>query len=75
VAPPGLTVRDLLEEDIAAARRRAPADRLRDGLALFDRVVRIMADGVRHEQPGATPETILQAVRKRLQIARSLERQ
>jgi hypothetical protein len=60
-------------EMIDAARRRAPADKLRDGLQLFDRTVRIMADGIRHEQPDADEPRVFRILRERLRLARTLE--
>jgi hypothetical protein len=64
---------DFDREAIEHARTRAPADRLRDGLRLFDRACRVMADGIRHERPGATGEEVLAMLRERLRLARRLE--
>lgn len=69
----GLTAADLDRQAIDAARHRASADKLRDGLELFDRTVRIMMDGIRHERPDADPPTVLRILRERLRLARALE--
>jgi hypothetical protein len=68
-----LTTADLNREAIDRARRQTSADKLRDGLRLFDRTVRIMMDGIRHERPDADPETVARMLRERLRLARSLE--
>ena len=60
-------------EAIAAARRQAPSDKLREGLLLFDRTIRIMAAGIRHEQPRADASVVVRILRERLRLARSLE--
>ena len=46
-----LSVDDLEREAIEAARTRPAAERLRDGLRLFDRTCRVMFAGIRHEHP------------------------
>jgi hypothetical protein len=58
---------------IAAARRRAPSDKLREGLLLFDRTIQIMAAGIRHERPGLDSSDIVRLLRERLRLARALE--
>jgi Rv0078B-related antitoxin len=68
-----LTIDTLAREQIDAARRRAPAEKLRDGLRLFERTCRMMEAGIRHERPGASPAEILQLIRQRLRLARELE--
>lgn len=73
VDPHTLTVDDLDREGRHAARMRSPADKLRDGLLLFDRTCRIMADGIRHERPDADPAEVLRILRARLRLARALE--
>ena len=65
---------DLEREAIEAARRRSPADKFRDGLRLFDRTCRIMADGIRSEKGASDSIDVLQAIRARLLLARQLER-
>jgi hypothetical protein len=68
-----LTVGDIDREAVEAARTRDPADNLRDGLLLFDRACVIMAAGIRSERPDATDAEVLQLLRARLRLARSLE--
>ena len=68
-----LTVDDLDREAVEAARTREPADKLRDGLQLFDQVCTIMAAGIRSERPDATDAEVLQLLRARLRLARTLE--
>ena len=69
----GLTADDLDRETIAAGRRTPPSEKLRAGLELFDRTTRIMAAGIRHEQPHADDETVIRVMRERLRLARALE--
>jgi hypothetical protein len=68
-----VTADDLDRETVAAGRRTAPAEKFCAGLRLFDRTTRIMAAGVRHEQPHADDDTVLRMVRERLRLARALE--
>ena len=68
-----LTIEHLDREAIDAARIRPPADKLRDGLVLFERTCQIMAAGIRHERPDADPADVLQTLRARLRLARALE--
>ena len=69
----GFTADDLDRETIAAGRRTPPAEKLRAGLELFDRTTRIMAAGIRYEQPHADEDTIVRLMRERLRLARALE--
>jgi hypothetical protein len=55
------------------ARRMTGADRFREGLALFDRSLRLMDDGIRHQFPTASPEERRRIRRERLAIIRSTE--
>ena len=68
------TVDDFDREAIAAARRRSSADKLRDGLMLFDRTARIMTAGIQDERPDADAAERLRILRERLRLARLLER-
>jgi hypothetical protein len=70
-----LSADDLDWETIEAARRRAPAERVRDGLRLFDRACQVMMAGIRTERPDADPDEVLRVLRERLRIARDLETQ
>ena len=69
-----MAIDDLDREAIDAARSRDPAERLRDGLRLFDRTCRVMADGIRDEFPDAEPALVQRLLRKRFRLARDLER-
>ena len=41
----------LYREEVARARVASPDDKLLEGLRLFDRACRLMADGIRHAHP------------------------
>jgi len=60
-------------QQIERARRMTPDERFREGLALCDRMFRLMNDGVRHQHPSATPSEISQIVRQRLDRVRAIE--
>ena len=68
------SVDDFDRDAIAAARRRSPADKLREGLVLFDRTSRIMTAGIQDERPDADEAEQLRILRERLRLARLLER-
>ena len=74
MTPHELHAADFEREAIDAARTRRPADNLHEGLRLFDRTCRIMADGIRHERPDAPAVEVLAILRGRLRLARELER-
>ena len=69
-----LHANDLEQEAIDSARVRPPAEKLWDGLRLFDRTCEVMAAGIRYEQPDADPARVLRILRERLRLARELER-
>jgi hypothetical protein len=69
-----LSVGDLERAAIDAARARPPAEKLRDGLRLFDRTCEVMAAGIRQEYPDADPARVFSILRERLRLARELER-
>ena len=73
MTPHELHAADFEREAIEAARARLPADKLREGLRLFDRTCRIMADGIRDERPEAETADVLRILRERLRLARALE--
>jgi hypothetical protein len=60
-------------EAIDLARARSGAEKLRDGLRLFDRTCHLMIAGIRDEHPGATDDEVLRLLRDRLALARALE--
>lgn len=64
---------DFDREAIEAARTRPPAEKLLEGLRVFDRTCRMMAAGIAHERPGADAAEILRTLRERLRLARQLE--
>jgi hypothetical protein len=68
-----LSVEDLDREALDAAQRRPSAEKLRDGLVLFDRTCQIMAAGIQHERPDADAVEVLRILRERLRLARMLE--
>ena len=68
-----LRTADLEREAIEAARKQPPAEKLLEGLRLFDRTCRIMADGIRAQNPTADLPSILETLRARLRLARDLE--
>jgi hypothetical protein len=51
----------------------SPEERFREGLSLCDRALQFMEAGVRHQFPDATPAEVLQILRKRMSVIRSLE--
>jgi hypothetical protein len=60
-------------QQVERARRMTGDERFREGLALFDRALRLMSDGIRHQFPQATPAEIAAICRKRLAINRACE--
>jgi hypothetical protein len=64
---------ELYREDILRARAMSPELKLLAGAHLFDRVCRIMCDGIRHEFPDANEEQVRHILRQRLALARRLE--
>jgi hypothetical protein len=68
-----LTVESLERERVEAARRRTSPDSFREGVALFDRTVRVIRDGIRNEWPGISAHEIARLLRERLRLARTLE--
>lgn len=63
----------IYRERILRARAMSPDDKLFAGPRIFERVCRIMADGIRSDFPDATPDEVRQILRQRLAIARRLE--
>jgi hypothetical protein len=58
---------------IDRARRMTGAQRFREGLALTDRSLRLMDDGIRHQFPSASPEERRRIRRERLATIRNIE--
>ncbi len=63
----------LYRERVRRARVQSPEDKLLAGPRLFDRTCRIMADGIRHQYPGADEAEVMRILRQRLAIARRLD--
>lgn len=68
-----MSVADLEREAIDRARVTPSADKLLEGLQLFDRACLIMSAGIRHACPDAGPDEVLRILRDRLRLARDLE--
>ncbi len=64
---------DSFWQQIERAQRMTGEDRFREGLALVDRSLRLMSDGIRHQFPDATPEEVRRIRRERLAINRAVE--
>jgi len=64
----------LYVEAVDSARRRPPAERLLDGVRLFDRACEIMLAGIRHDHPGVDADRAMEMLRARLRLARDLEK-
>jgi hypothetical protein len=60
-------------QQVERARRMTGDERFREGLALFDRALMLMSDGIRHQFPQATPAEIEIIRRKRLAMNRACE--
>ena len=61
-------------DELARARAMRPEDKLLEGPRLFDRVCRVMADGIRHERPDLDESGVQALLRKRLDLADALDR-
>jgi hypothetical protein len=61
------------DEAIECAGRTAPAERLLEGLRVFDRTCVVMTAGIRHERPDATEDEVATILKQRLALARRLE--
>ena len=64
---------DSFWQQVERARRMTGDERVREGLALFDRALRLMSDGIRHQFPDATPEDVRRIRRERLAVNRTAE--
>lgn len=64
---------DSFWRQVERARKMTGDERVREGLALFDRAIRIMTDGIRHQFPGASEEEVRQIRRERLAKIRQLQ--
>jgi hypothetical protein len=64
---------DIYRERVLRARATPPEQKLVDGPQIFERVCRIMADGIRHQFPEADAARVDEILTERLQLARRLE--
>jgi hypothetical protein len=64
---------ELYREEIRRARAMPPEVKLFEGARLFDRVCRVMADGIRDEYPEADERQVREILIQRLRLARRLE--
>ena len=63
----------LYVDKIAQARATSVEQKLLVGPRLFDKVCRIMRDGIRHQHPDLSEERVQAMLLERLAIARRLE--
>ena len=73
-APSKELIDELYRDKVRAARRMSEEERLREGGDLFDEVCDRMRDGIRTEFPNADEVMVERILRRRLDIARKLER-
>ncbi len=64
---------DIYRDRVLRARATPAEEKLVVGPRIFERVCRIMADGIRHQFPEADAARVREILRQRLQIARKLE--
>jgi hypothetical protein len=64
---------DIYRERVLRARDTPAEQKLVDGPQIFERVCRVMADGIRHQFPDADENRVREILRQRLQLARRLE--
>jgi hypothetical protein len=70
---PADLINDVFRAKVEQARRMTPEEKLLAGPRLFDRMCRVMRDGIRFQFPDASPEEVERILRERLEIARRLE--
>lgn len=61
-------------EEVTRARAMPPGERLLEGPRLFDRACRLMADGIRYQQPELYEQGVRSILTARLERLRDLER-
>jgi hypothetical protein len=66
-------ITDMDREKVGWAAEMTPADRFIAGARLFDYACRITMAGIRHQNPNASPEEVLQILKDRLDQARRRE--
>jgi len=63
----------LYRERVLRARETPPEEKFLAGPRIFDRVCRIMADGIRNEYPDADETRVQEILAERLELNRRLE--
>lgn len=63
----------LYREEIARARAMSPEEKLLEGPRLFERVCRVMGEGIRHQHPELDDAGVLALLRERLDRVAALE--
>jgi len=64
----------LYREEVARARAMDPGDKLLEGPRLFDRACRVMADGIRHREPGLSDDEVFARVEAQLARLQALDK-
>lgn len=64
----------LYREDVTRARAMPPGEKLLEGPRLFERACRLMADGIRYQQPELDDHGVRSILAARLARIRQLER-
>ena len=62
--------REAIDRQFAAYRRMTPEQRLEIALGLHELACDLAREGIRWQNPNATPETVEQLLRRRLELAR-----
>lgn len=63
----------LYREEVLAARRMKPEEKLLAGPQLFDFACRIAMDGIRHQFPDADEQRVREILAQRVALGRRLE--
>lgn len=63
---------EIYRQKLRAARAMSPEDKLLAGPRLFERSLRIMADGIRSEYPDANEDRVQEILQERLALLRRL---
>ena len=74
MAPSEELLKEIDLDRVRRARAASPEEKLLDGPRLFDRVCRIMKDGIRMQFPDADEEEVRRILLQRLAIAEMLEK-
>jgi hypothetical protein len=64
---------EIYRERVMRARATPPDEKLVAGPQIFERVCRIMIDGIRHQFPDADENRVSEILRQRLALSRRLE--